>query len=362
MSGHPPMVCVRPHGWIAGGEAQGEPARLLAWARRAEELGFDGVFLGDRMLAHANNGGDVVYAASMIEMTTMLAAIAACTERIRVGSLIYVVPYRHPVQTAKITASLDLIADGRFVLGAGIGWNHTEFEVLGIDPSGRGSRFEEALSIIRRLWSGDPVSHHGHSWTFEDVQVTPRPVQRPGPPVWLASFSPSSALDWQEDVPQTAHEVLTRVGRVADGWVPLIYSASGKRRLDADVLAHAWRHVQTAAHRAGRSREDVDFVYSDWCYVLDGDGGTVEACRTAVAKFFRGTWEEARRTYTIGTGTEIVEQIRQHTAGIDRVNAFVLTPLDDTEEQLVALAEQVLPRLRGPDRLLENRTPYYPDR
>lgn len=340
-----PNVFVRPHGWV-GADARGEPARLLAWAQRAEELGFDGVLLGDRMLASAAGPKGTVYGASMIEVTTMLSAIAASTERIRLGTLILVFPYRHPVQIAKVTASLDVISDGRLILGAGIGWNRREFDVLGIDPADRGERFEESLTIVRELWTGDPVDFEGKWWTLDGVQVAPRPVQAGGPPVWLASFSPDSTLDWGDELPERAQKVLDRVGRLADGWVPLIYSASSKRRLGADVLASAWQQVQEAAVRSGRARDDIDFVYSDWCYILDGDAGTPEQCQQALSRFFTGTWDDALRTYTIGTPDDVITRVTQHTVRIGRVDSYVFTPLDDTEEQLAALAEHLLPALR----------------
>lgn len=341
----PPRVFVRPHGWV-GADARGEARRLIAWVRHAEALGFDGVFLGDRMLASATGTRGPVYGASMLEVTTMLAALAAATERILLGSLVYVIPYRHPVQVAKVTATLDVIADGRLILGVGTGWNEREFEVLGIDTAGRGDRFEEALALVRQLWSGDPVTASGRWWPVEDVHVTPRPVRPGGPPVWIASFSPDSALDWQGEVPGAAARVLDRVGRMADGWVPLIYSASSKRRLDADVLGAAWEHVLAAAYACGRRREDIDFVYSDWCYVLGPGGGSRAHCEAALGRFFAGDWEAARRTYTIGTADEILERIRTHTSGVDRVDAYVFTPLDDGPAQLEALAEQLLPALR----------------
>lgn len=139
--------------------------------------------------------------------------------------------------------------------------------------------------------------------------------------------------------------MLERVGRLADGWVPLVYSASGKRRLDARVLARAWERVLDSAATAGRGRQDIDFVFSDWCYVLDGSR-SVERCRRALSGFFSGSWEDALRTYTIGTAGEVVEKIRAHCAGIDRVDAYVLTPLGGEPDQLDALAEGVTPHLR----------------
>lgn len=346
MSPVPPRVFVRPHGWV-GADARGEPARLIAWVQRAEALGFDGVVLGDRMLASATHGDRTVYGASMLEVTTMLAALAAATERISLGTLVLVVPYRHPVQTAKVVASLDVIADGRIVLGVGTGWNRREFEALGIPPGGRGARFEEAVRLVRRLWSGEPTSSWGPTWTLDGVQVTPRPVQPGGPPIWMASFSPSSALDWDDDVPPRAAHVLDRVGRLADGWVPLVYSASGKRRLDPDVLGAAWRRVRSSAEAAGRTRDDIDFVHSDWCYVLGAGGGTRRSCQDALRSFFRGDWDDARRTYTIGTPDEVVDGIRAQLTGIDRPDVHVLTPLDDSMGQLEALAEHVRPALLG---------------
>ncbi|MDA8262979.1 MAG: TIGR03619 family F420-dependent LLM class oxidoreductase [Actinomycetota bacterium] len=331
-----PLVCVRPPGWT---HAQAQPFKaLMTWVQRAETLGFDGVFVGDRLLSEASRAGEVVYGATMLDAMVTLSAIAAGTEKVLLGPLVLVFPFRHPIQLAKSVASLDVVSGGRVVLGAGIGWSETEFSALGVARAGRGEMFEEGLAVVRRLWEGRPVDHHGKTWSFEGVVVSPSPVQRGGPPVWLASFSPGQALDWSGgSLPTAASRVLDRVGRLADGWVPLIYSASSKRRLDAETLAEAWTQVLAAAARAGRTREDIDFVFSDWCYVLDGPGSE-RRCREALRGFFNGTWDEALRTYTIGSRSEVLEKIRAHLKGIDRVDAYVLTPLADELEQLDHLA------------------------
>lgn len=331
--------CVRPPGWV-GAAATATFEGMKEWVRRAEELGFDGVFVGDRLLAEATGPGGAIYAASMLEATTTLAAFAAVTERVRLGPLVMVLPYRHPVQLAKVIATLDVISGGRLILGAGLGWNAPEFDALGIPRAARAQRFEEALSIIRRLWAGEPVTHAG-TWSFADVRVDPLPAQSGGPPVWLASFSPGSALDWHDDVPPVARRALARVGRVADGWVPLVYSASSRRRIDPAVLGRAWEHVLESAAEAQRTRQQLDFVYSDWCYVLNGR--TSEArCRDALRGFFTGSWEEAQRTYTIGTPEQVAEKIRAQAAKIDNVDAYVLTPLSGDIDQLDGLREVAL--------------------
>lgn len=338
-----PPVSIRPPGWVTA--TSGPGVDLVEWAVSAEALGFDGAFVGDRMLSEATTpDGAVVYGASMLDVTVALATMAARTDRLLVGPLVLVFPYRHPVQLAKTFASLDAASGGRLVLGAGIGWNAREFEVLGLPMSGRGARFEEALKVVRRLWTGEPVSHDGPTWNFTDVQVLPPPARAGGPPLWLASFSPGQALDWHVGgLPPLALRQLDRVGRLADGWVPLVYSASAKRRLAADTLASAWELVLDSAARAGRSRGDMDFVYSDWCYVLDGPAAE-DRCRRALARFFEGTWDDARRTYTIGTADEVLEKVRAQTAGIDRVDHYVFTPLSDGDDQmqlLSGIAEQL---------------------
>ncbi len=347
MRPHPssPLVCVRPPGWV-GTDATELAPMILGWAVTAETLGFDGIFLGDRLLSEADSavGKGVVYGASMLEVTTTLAAIAARTTRMLLGPLVMVFPYRHPLQLAKVTATLDVLSQGRLVLGAGIGWNKAEFDALHIPMTGRGAQFEEYVPLLRQLWAGEGVTHDGPSWSFDGARVTPMPCQTGGPPIWLASFSPDSALAWT-DLPDTAKRVLRRVATVGDGWVPLVYSASSKRRLSPDILARGWDYIQQEAATRSRGRDDLSFVYSDWCYALSGSD-SVNRCQAALARFFHGTWEDALRTYSIGQPDELVKKFKAQTVGIDRVDAYVLTPLDEDFEQLELLARHVAPALR----------------
>lgn len=340
-----PLVCVRPPGWLRG-RADDVFGPLRDWVRRAEALGFDGVFVGDRMLSSARAGGSTVYGASMLEATTALAALAACTERILLGPLVLVLPYRHPVQLAKVLATLDVISGGRLVLGAGVGWNGPELAILGVDPRERGLRFEESLEAMRELWSGRAVDHHGRFWTFDDVAIAPVPVRAGGPPVWIASFSPDQALDWTGEPPPATHRVLERAGRLADGWVPLVYSASAKRRLEPEVLGAAWRRVIDSAEQAGRSRADVELVFSDWGYVIERPEDEA-TCRDALGRFFTGDWDDALRTYTIGSPEAVIERLGTDTAHVDHVDAWIFTPLSDDPRQLELLAEHVAPVLRS---------------
>lgn len=131
--------------------------QLIEWAQTAERLGFDGIFVGDRLLAEASTSAGAVYDASMLDPVVTLSAIAASTQTILIGPLILVVPFRHPLQIAKWVASLDVLSNGRVVVGAGLGWNEREFEALGLSLATRAARFEESLGTARELWCGRVV-------------------------------------------------------------------------------------------------------------------------------------------------------------------------------------------------------------
>ena len=330
-----PFVGVRPPGWVPPG-ATSSLADLVDWVERAEALGLDGVFVGDRLLGEAHSKQRAVYSASMVDVTVALSTIAARTTRVLLGPLVLVLPYRHPVQLAKMVASLDVASQGRLVLGVGSGWNAREFEVLGVPMSERAARFEEIVGILRRLLAGQPVDFEGEFWQLANVQITPASTHGP-PPIWMASFAPSQSLNWVDEPPPRSLLQLARVGRLADGWVPLIYSASAHRRLDAHVLGQAWQRVLEGAEAAGRPRDDIDFVFSDWCYVLDGPESRV-GCERALAAFFSGDWADACRTYNIGREVEVLDRIREHTTAVDRVDGYILTPLSDEPAQLDAMA------------------------
>ena len=146
-----PFYGVRPAGWL--GESAGNAAvEILAWAQTAERFGFDVVYVGDRLLAAARDErGGAVYDAAMLDPFVLLSAIAARTERIRLATLVAVVPFRHPASLAKLSASLDIVSGGRFVLGAGSGWSTPELKMFGVDRRRRGAQMEEAIRIVRRL-------------------------------------------------------------------------------------------------------------------------------------------------------------------------------------------------------------------
>ena len=147
-----------------------------AWtelARKAEDLGYSTLCVAD----HFTDG---------FAPTPALTAAAAVTTKLRIGSMVYGVDFRHPAALAKEAATMDLLSDGRFELGIGAGWMDQDYEWTGITrdaPGVRIDRLAEAIGIIRGLWSGSPVEHAGTNWTIDKMVGTPRPVQVGGPPI-----------------------------------------------------------------------------------------------------------------------------------------------------------------------------------
>ena len=340
-----PFFGVRPAGWL-GENAGNQTAALLDWAVAADELGFDVLFVGDRLLASAHGEGLAVYDAAMLDPFVTLSAIAALTKRVKLAPLVTVVPFRHPASLAKLTASLDIVSGGRFIFGAGSGWSAPELNMFGVDRKLRGAQMEEGIGFIRRLWLGETVTEEGRFWTLDGVRVLPRPMQVPGPPVWLGSFAPDDAVTWGGSFTGGQKLALERVGRIADGWVPLTYSARYKKQLSPEQLADGWEVVTLSAAAAGRDPAAIACIYAHWIAIVRNDSER-KAAEAGLAKFFPGSYEEGCETYLIGTPEEIAERIVSQTSGLERIDGYLFTPIPDGTVQLDAITSELRPLLES---------------
>ena len=145
-----------------------------AMARAAEEAGFDSIWLGDHLLYR----GDGREERGPWEVWTMLAALAAVTERVELGPLVACASFHPPGLIAKMAATIDEVSGGRFVLGLGAGWNETEYRAFGLPYDHRVSRFEESFEIVRRMLAGERVTLEGRFWQADDLVVLPLPAGR----------------------------------------------------------------------------------------------------------------------------------------------------------------------------------------
>ncbi|HXZ88454.1 MAG TPA: LLM class flavin-dependent oxidoreductase [Candidatus Binataceae bacterium] len=164
----------------------------IAWA---ETIGYDDVWLTEHHFVEDGHAPSPLIQA---------AAIAMRTKRIRIGTSVLLLPLYHPVRVAEDGATIDLLSGGRFELGVGIGYRVEEFTGLGIARSERAGRANEGLEIIRRLWEGETVTFRGKHFNIENARLTPRPLQRPRPPIWVGGFARASAR---------------RAARLGDGYI-----------------------------------------------------------------------------------------------------------------------------------------------
>jgi alkanesulfonate monooxygenase SsuD/methylene tetrahydromethanopterin reductase-like flavin-dependent oxidoreductase (luciferase family) len=185
--------------WPEGSDQADRYEQGLAQACRADELGFDSVWLTEH---HFSRHGLVS------DSLAVLAHLAARTSRVRLGTAISVLPLHHPLRVAEAAATVDQLSGGRLDLGIGKGYQPGEFRGFGVDIAEKNDRFTEALDILQKVWATDgPVSYSGRYWSFEDAAPQPRPRQRPHPPLWVATDSPEGLArcaeeDWGVLLPQ----------------------------------------------------------------------------------------------------------------------------------------------------------------
>jgi len=219
------------------GRAAG-PEGITRAARQAEDLGFHDVWVSDHLAVPAASPYPPAF---LFEPLITLTWAAAATEHIGLGTSVLVLPYRHPVHLAKELASLDLLSEGRLVVGAAAGWLEGEFDALGVPFAERGPRTDEALDVLRAIWDGDqPVDFDGRFTTLEQMRIVPTPGRRV--PIWIGGSSAPA---------------LRRAVARGDGW----QGSFEKPDATAAIVA-----------RLRAERPDADFVISmrvDWDGLAD---------------------------------------------------------------------------------------------
>jgi probable F420-dependent oxidoreductase len=193
-------------------EQSGDPAAI---ASEAEKLGFESFFVAEHLCLpssyttyypRSKDGKVPEFYARLIDPFVALAIAARATSKIKLGTGICLLPERNVIETAKITASIDLYSRGRLILGVGAGWFPEEAQVMGVNFAQRWRHLRESVEALRLLWSKDDVSYSGEIIKFPSIKIGPKPVQKPGPPILLGAHDPKYAIK--------------RVARYTDGWCP----------------------------------------------------------------------------------------------------------------------------------------------
>jgi probable F420-dependent oxidoreductase len=195
--------------------ATASPEALETLIARGEALGFSSVVIADHIVFPVTITSRYPYTVSgafpgqgdALEQLPLMAFVAARSRTLRLISSVMILPYRNPVVTAKMLATIDVLSRGRLTVGVGVGWLREEFEALGAPPfERRGAVSDEYLRIFKALWTQDPASYRGEFYRFEAIRCLPHPVQKPHPPIWVGGHSKAA---------------LRRVARLGDGWHPV---------------------------------------------------------------------------------------------------------------------------------------------
>ncbi len=179
-------------------------ASLERWAQLAEELGYHFAMISDHVAVTSDVHAQ--YPAPFYDPFIALAWLAGVTKNLELGATVIILPYRHPLLTARMAVNIDQLCGGRFILGVGVGWAKQEFEALGVPFEQRGAIADEYLAVIKKCWANDVASHKGRYVSFREVHTGPRPARSPHPPVWVGGRSEAA---------------LRRAVRYGDAWHPI---------------------------------------------------------------------------------------------------------------------------------------------
>ena len=230
---------------------------IVALAQKGEELGFDIITVSDHIVVPNdiesiypyNETGEFTSSQSgeYMEQLTTIAYLAGVTSSIKLLTSVMVLPHRSPVLTAKMLATIDVLSEGRLIVGCGVGWMEEEFEAIGAPPyAERGAVGNEYLRVFKELWTSDDPSFDGDYASFSNIAFAPKPVQQPHPPLWIGGESPPA---------------LRRAAQLGDAWYPICSNPNfpvGTIDSYADYQARVRQH----AERAGRDPAELDFAYS----------------------------------------------------------------------------------------------------
>lgn len=278
-----------------------------------ERRGFDSIWTGEHIVFHR----------PILDGISVVAGLAAVTERVEIGPAAIMVPLRNPTLLAKELASIDIMSNGRLIVTAGVGGDYPkEFEACGVPHARRGRRTTEMVEVMRKYWTEERFSYHGQAIDLDNVWMEPKPVSPNGPRIWMAGRSKAA---------------MERAARLGDGYMPYMFTA--------EECADSMRQIREAAERREQPLRE-GFVLSAFIYVSLQDDRSY-ARRLAVEDLawrYNQPFDRLVDKYCVfGTAEQVREQLQAYVeAGVTH---FVLAPVQEKgqEREVVArYAEEVL--------------------
>ncbi|SEP14206.1 probable F420-dependent oxidoreductase, Rv2161c family [Rhodospirillales bacterium URHD0017] len=281
-----------------------------------DRCGYDSMWVGDH----------VAFTIAIFDPLLQLAQAAVLSRRLLFGTDVFLLPLRHPTPIAKQVSTLDHLTEGRFIFGVGVGGEFAkEYEACGVPINERGARLSESLTVMRKLWTGESVSHAGKFFTFEGIRMQPPPRQPGGPPIWCGG---------------RADPALRRIGRMTDGWMSYVVTP--------DMYRQGLEKIATAASEAGRTFDrgfgtaHLLFTRIDDTYEKALDAAT-ESLSQRYAMDFR---KAAQRYAALGTPQDVVETIfKFQQAGVRHLILDFVGPYEERDQQIERFAAEAMPLL-----------------
>ena len=298
------------------------PDNLITLAQRGEEMEFSIISVSDHIVIPRSIDsrypysptGEFTGSGECLEQLTLLSFLASQTSTARLLTSVMVLPYRSPVFTAKMLASVDVLSQGRVTVGCGVGWMREEFEAIGAPPyDERGAASDEYILAFKELWTSDNPTFEGKYCSFSNISFLPKPVQKPHPPIWIGGESPPA---------------LRRAARLGDAWYPIGNNPRFPVET-AEQLSESLTRLRRYAEDAGRDPSSIDVAYSAGWY-NDREARTLP---NGERRIFTGTPQQ------IADDTKVFEQLGVH----HLIFNFQSATLEETLQRMERFATKVKP-------------------
>lgn len=286
---------------------------FFSYLEDAEAQGWDSIWFSDRLIGPAWT----------VEPLVAMAMTAARTTRLKFGTGVLLMSMRSPVATARSLATIDVLSGGRLVVGVGVGQESPlEYDAMGVRKGERGRRLNEAIRVMRRLWTEERITYHGQYLQIEEAGLSPMPKQRPIP-LWVGGRTEAA---------------FRRTGELGDGWLAT--------QITAEEAAQAVARIQSHAANAGRHIDDDHFGLWTASYVVER--GQVPMERVGQHLLRRRQDVGPEQLYMLGTPDQVAARVQEYVeAGVTK---FVFTPAcspDEMAEQMALQAETVVKALHA---------------
>jgi probable F420-dependent oxidoreductase len=291
---------------------------LVDYGVKMEQLGFDSLWVWDHVLLGVQPNFPI------IESLTLLTAIGARTSKIKLGTGILVLPMRNPVILAKQLGSMDLLTNGRLIMGMASGWYKREFDAVGIPFEQRGKLMDENLDILTRFWTEDMVKGEWSRHKIPAGVMYPKPAQKPRPPILIGGY---------------VDRVLKRAAVTGDGWLTYFYRP--------ESFAKSWAKIRDFAKEAGKDPDTLLNAHQlPICIGKSRAAVEADMMEWLTKEWDYASWSESTKDSAIlGTVDECVAQLKEHLAvGTQKI---IFVPYKYEMNQIETIAREIIPRLKG---------------